>query len=309
MMYFMLARRDAEPARRESARCLVCGADAPLQGQRNGYPFHRCPRCGLLFAWPLPEDTADIYAEDYYAGGRRGFGYVDYDRDKRPMAPTFEKYLDLLAKRQPPPGRLLDVGAATGFFLALARPRGWDVRGVDLSEYACQVARGKGLDVFCGSLEQYPAADASFDVVTMWDVIEHFPDPRGALSAAQRLLKPGGLLALNTPDAGSLVARLLGLRWHLVAPPEHLVLFHQDSLKRLLNEAGFEVLQTACIGKRFTVQYIAQTLAHWQGGPLWSSLAEALHQRSFGSWGVPVNLFDNLFLIARKRQDPPSRGW
>ena len=159
-------------------------------GDKNGHPFHRCGECGLLFVWPLPDGNLEIYSEDYFAGARDGFGYVDYDRDKSAMEDTFESYLDLLAGRHPQLGDLLDVGAATGFFLDLARRRGWKTCGVEPSKYASLVASQKNLTVHCGVLEELNLPDASFDVVTMWDVIEHVNDPSESLKAACRLLRP-----------------------------------------------------------------------------------------------------------------------
>ncbi len=217
------------------------------------------------------------------------------------MAETFESYLDLLTDRHPQPGDLLDVGAATGFFLDLARSRGWNTCGVEPSEYASRVASQKNLAVHCGVLEELNLPDASFDVITMWDVIEHGTDPNASLAAACRLLRPEGTLALNTPDAESFLARLLGLRWHLVVPPEHLILFGQRSLRQLLEANGFTVASLHRIGKRFTIQYVLQTLARWQGLRLWQTAADVSRRSGFGNWGVPINLCDNMFVLAHKR--------
>ena len=287
------------------APCQVCRAPAPFRGEKSSYRFHRCDKCGLLFVWPMPVDNLAIYSEDYFAGAREGFGYVDYDHDKATMQPTFERYLDLLSQGAAGRRRLLDVGAATGFFLEIARRRDWSVTGVEPSAFAAGLARNKGLDVRHGVVEELDAPDGSFDVVTMWDVLEHVRQPRASLAAAFRLLRPGGLLALNTPDAGSLLARLLGLRWHLVVPPEHLVLFHQQSLRLLLSDTGFQVDAMRRIGKRFTVQYVLQTLARWQGLSVWQRAAEIARKSGFGEWGLSINLRDNVFVLAR---NTPATG-
>lgn len=284
----------------QTAECLVCASPAKPVGVKSGYPFYRCRDCGLLFVWPIPADNLTIYSEDYFAGAHGGFGYVDYDQDKAQMTSTFESYLEILAARSSGVGDLLDVGAATGFFLDLARARGWRTVGVEPSAFAVRVATKKGLDVKQGVVENLDIPAASFDVITMWDVIEHVNDPRASLAAAFRLLRPGGILAINTPDSGSILARLLGLRWHLVLPPEHLVLFHQESLRRLLAESRFEVTAVKRIGKRFTVQYVLHTLARWQGLKLWKSAADLSHKTGVGEWGVSINLRDNVFVLARK---------
>ena len=123
-----------------------------------------------------------------------------------------------------------------------------------------------------------------------------------------RLLKPGGLLAINTPDSGSALARMLGTKWHLVVPPEHLNLFHRKSLRRLIEETSFEIVAEGNIGKKYTVQYVFETLYHWQKLKLWGIAAKGLRHRSLGERGIPINLRDNMFLIARKTRPSPAAG-
>lgn len=282
--------------------CTICGSGAAPVGEKHSYRLYRCSRCRHLFVWPMPDNHLGIYLQDYFQGGADGgFGYVDYDRDKLPMVPTFERYLDLLQQAGANGGAILDIGAATGFFLDIARRRGWTPYGVEASDFAAGIARSKGLDVRTGVLEDYEVAPNFFDAITAWDVIEHLHCPRNTMRKINQVLKPGGLLAINTPDSGSALAQLLGIRWHLVIPPEHLNLFHRKSLRHLLEENGFEVLMEDKIGKTFTVQYVFQTLSNWQKLGIWGWAANHLQRRSIGKWGIPINLRDNMFVIARKR--------
>ena len=281
--------------------CFVCESSARRRGAKNGFEMYSCPECGLLFVSPLPTDGPLLYTEAYFRGAGQGHGYVDYDRDKQAMTPTFETYLRMIEKAQEGTGRMLDVGAATGFFLDVARRRGWQTAGVEISDFAASAGRNKGLDIRSGTLESVDFGGNTFDAVTMWDVIEHVPDPCATLERARQLLRPGGALALNTPDTGSLIARWMGLKWHLAAPPEHLCLFSRESISRLLKRIGFEVFMVTTIGKRFTLQYVAQTLANWQGLPVWTAAAARLRGSRIGQVGVPINLRDNLFLLARKK--------
>lgn len=283
--------------------CTICRSGATSIGEKNSYKLYRCTQCGHLFVWPMSDNHHGIYLQNYFQGSREaGFGYVDYDRDKLPMVPTLERYLDLLQRNGATGGAMLDIGAATGFFLEIARRRGWKPYGVELSDYAASIARSKGLDVMTGVLEDYPVHANFFDVITAWDVLEHLPSPKNTVQKIHQVLRPGGLLAINTPDAGSALARFLGVRWHLVIPPEHLNLFHRKSLRYLLEENGFEILVEDKIGKTFTLQYILQTLFHWQKLAIWGRAANHLQQRSMGKWGIPINLRDNMFVIARKKQ-------
>jgi 2-polyprenyl-3-methyl-5-hydroxy-6-metoxy-1,4-benzoquinol methylase len=283
-----------------SAACTICAQMAPAFGAKYGFEVYRCHACRHVFVWPMPDEHLRIYSAEYFAGGTQGCGYIDYDRDKEPMIPTFHQYLDRLA-HYTRPGRLIDIGAATGFFLGLARQRGWEVAGIEPSEYAASLARSKGLDVRTAVAGSCQFPQASFDAITMWDVIEHIPDPRRAFSSVATFLKPGGLIALNTPNSESLVARALKTKWHLVVPPEHLNLFSKKSLRRLLEDHGFELLEMRSIGKRFTVKYVLMTLSHRQKLKLLERATRAVSRRAVGQWAVPINLHDNVFVVARKR--------
>jgi 2-polyprenyl-3-methyl-5-hydroxy-6-metoxy-1,4-benzoquinol methylase len=250
---------------------------------------------------PLPPAPLAIYSQDYFDGANEGHGYVEYDRDKQTMVPSFNQYLHLIEKAYGKKGRLLDVGAATGFFLDLARARGWETAGVEPSDYAAGLGRAKGLDVRTGTLDAFAADKHSFDAITLWDVIEHVPDPRETMRQVRELLKPGGIVAINTPDADSLWARMMGMQWHLIVPPEHLHLFGTRSLQRLLAGAELECLMTAKIGKTFTLQYVIHTLAHWRNIQSLSRLADSLSGHAVGRIGLPINLRDNVFLLGRSR--------
>lgn len=138
-------------------------------------------------------------------------------------------------------GRLLDVGCAAGFFLAEAR-RYFDVRGVELSEYSSRFAREHlGLPVFTGSLAAAGFADASFDLITLWDVIEHVPDPFDVLRECRRLLRPSGHVVLTTGDIGSGYAMRSGPNWHLLAPPWHLYYFSRRTMASMAVRAGLSI--------------------------------------------------------------------
>lgn len=136
-------------------------------------------------------------------------------------------------------GRLLDVGAANGAFLAKARSAGWEVVGVEPDRTSQAEARRIDLDVRLGGIECFSNKPASFDVITMSHVIEHVHDPRRVLSQAMALLKPGGCLYLDTPNIRSYGHKRFGRYWRGLEPPRHLVLFHWGSLEKLLRDIGF----------------------------------------------------------------------
>jgi hypothetical protein len=113
-------------------------------------------------------------------------------------------------------------------------------------------------------------------------------------------LKPGGVVAINTPDASSLCARTLGASWHALCPPEHLALFGATSLEKLLEQSQLRMLESGKIGKSFTLQYIFKTLAYTQKSKLFGSLAGMLHGSAFGEIEIALNLRDNIFVLAQK---------
>jgi spore maturation protein CgeB len=281
--------------------CIVCNNTQSAKfASKHGFDIFRCPECGLLFVWPVPSGSNAIYSDDYFSGAHQGFGYADYDRDKSVMAGTFRKYLDLIGRYAPRKRRLLDVGAATGYFVGMAQADGWQASGVEISPWAAQTARCRNLDVATGTLKDAGLPDESFEAVTGLDVFEHLPDPKGDLEIMRRILKPGGILALNTPDAGSWYARLLGSRWHLLVPPEHLFYFNTSNIRTLLERHGFEVLKIAKPSKSFTLRYVFQTLSNSQAFFLWRWLATATAGTPLGSLSIPINFRDNFFVVARK---------
>ncbi|KKT25826.1 MAG: Methyltransferase type 11 [Parcubacteria group bacterium GW2011_GWA2_43_9b] len=284
--------------------CPICGSGrnkffcAP-----NGFDIYDCQNCGVGFVWPIAGDSADIYRAEYFNGGladnrNNKFGYVDYEEDKRAMAGTFLTYLERVA-RYIVAGRMIDIGTATGYFLDLAKAKGWLTGGVEISAYAAAIARDKGHKMFLGDVGDLAACE-QYDVVTMWDVLEHLPNPKKYLEDVNKILILGGLVAINTIDRGSWWAKLLGQRWQAIAPPEHLFYFSAGSLKILLEQNGFEIVEQSKIGKKFTLAYICKILANRYN---LGFLLPAMKFLNNGYWrkiSLPINLRDNIFIIARK---------
>jgi SAM-dependent methyltransferase len=137
--------------------------------------------------------------------------------------------------------RWLDVGFGAGTILVAAKRDGWEVHGLEKSRLAVVQARAAGFtEAREGDFLQSPYDVDSFDVVTLAGVVEHLVDPQPFFHQARRLLRPGGVLFVSTPNSRSLSALALGLRWSVVAPPEHLNLFSKSSLEMALRIAGFD---------------------------------------------------------------------
>lgn len=264
---------------REPGRCPLCGGDdlrlfAGTEGDFGAAADVRsfgssrpaiepvrvleCGACGLGFREPRP--TAPELEARYRI--LRDELYVEEEKGRRRSC---RRSLRLFERYAPDGrGRLLDVGCSAGFFLSEAAAAGWSVFGLEPS--AWKAARARALlgrerrgRIQETTLEKAPFAGGAFDALVMWDVLEHVADPGLAVEQAARLLRPGGILALNVPDVRSLVARLLRRRWPLLLP-EHLFYFSRHSLRRLLGGAGFDVLGFHLHPVFFSVGYVLHRL-------------------------------------------------
>lgn len=140
-------------------------------------------------------------------------------------------------------GKILDVGIGTGLFLRLAKKHGWQTFGVDASNYAYNRVRKYGHKLFKGDLEDVDFENNLFDAINMRHVIEHIPDPKKALIKAYKILKPGGIICIATPDSFGFHAKIFGKDWPHLSLPYHLHFFSKNSLSKLVEDSGFEVLQ------------------------------------------------------------------
>lgn len=280
--------------------CPLCGSNSELWGIKRSFNLYSCISCKLIFVNPLPDPTS-VYNQDYFLGASGGFGYVDYDADKEPMIPTFNKYLDLLAKYGKPKGSIFDIGAATGFFLKIAQKRGYKVSGVEMSDHAASMARKDGIDVSSGDMMSMSIENQSFDVVTMLDVLEHMTEPFTELLEVKRILKSGGLLVVNAPNGQSILSKVLKTNWHLVLPPEHLFYFSPKNLSQFMEKNGFETVYSGTLGKRFTFQYIFKMLYKWQKLKIWNFFSNLFAKGFLSKLYIPINLRDNFFMIFVKK--------
>jgi SAM-dependent methyltransferase len=158
------------------------------------------------------------------------------------------KQLGFIEKHAHNPGQLLDIGCATGEFMSFTRQHGWNVSGIELVGKAAQIAREvHGLNVYQGPIESIALPENHFDVITLWDVLEHLPSPRTTLIHARRLLKPGGLLVFSIPNLTSFDRYIFGTSWIGWDAPRHLYLFSPDNLDQLMKIAGFSLIEKQCL--------------------------------------------------------------
>lgn len=228
-----------EPPRRlaVATRCALCeGPGRPLFAA-HGCEVLGCESCGHRFATPVPDHVKQVYGDDYFFGG--GAGYADYPSEADILRERGASYARLL-RRHLRPGSLLDVGAAAGFVLEGFLSEGWSGRGLEPNPRMCALANARlGPLLDPGTLESHETADR-FDLVSMIQVVAHFPDPRLALARAAELTRPGGFWLIETWDRESWTARAFGQAWHEYSPPSVLQWFSSDGLRRLAAALGFK---------------------------------------------------------------------
>jgi SAM-dependent methyltransferase len=221
-----------------------------------------CRACGL--GWqPWPPSREEL--EEAYSG-LADATYVAEDVNR---ARTSALVAGLMARQGVPRGAtVLDVGCSAGYFVDAAVRRGFDATGVEPSSWLCARARERVGEarIVEGTFEKVAFDRAPFDVVTMWDVLEHVPDPISFLARARAVLRPGGLLLLNVPARDTWMATLLGSKWPLLLP-EHLFYFSRRSLQIAFESSGFERPRFRPHIVFFSVEYVAQRLAQhdWPG--------------------------------------------
>lgn len=240
-------------------RCALCGAAGPevlyvcdadfvsslvFAGHQQAYTICKCRRCSLVY---VGEDVDDalldaLYGAEYYQG-RDATGFGDYAADEAKYRARFGRRFEQLNPHIQG-GRTLDVGCALGWFLAEARERGWQAEGVEMSEHAATFVREKhGVLVHTARLEEAPLEPESFDLVALWDTIEHLPDPRRVLEHCFGLLRPGGFVVLSTGNHSAWRSRAQGQDWALMRPPKHLYYFTPRTLRSLVDQVGFATVK------------------------------------------------------------------
>jgi 2-polyprenyl-3-methyl-5-hydroxy-6-metoxy-1,4-benzoquinol methylase len=266
----------------------IRAADFKITDSHYGsrWTFFSCRNCAFIFANPAP---AQETIEQFYAS----LSDEEYSREEPGRGRNFSAILKRMRPYAPPGSPLLDVGAASGIFLNLARNAGYRVTGIEPS--AALVADAEklyGLKLFRGTVEQFAPA-GKFAAITLLDVLEHVVDPGAFVAALGEWLAPGGMLVIVTPDIGSLAARVMGGRWwhYRVA---HIHFFNRRSLEFLLQRTGFEVVLRKRYAWNFSFFYLLTRL--------WPGFRARSLQKPLKKLNCRLQLFDSWEIYARKRE-------
>jgi SAM-dependent methyltransferase len=253
----------------------------------------KCPGCGLVF-YEGVAPPGNLYNDEYFSGGE----YLDYCGDKKIIQRNFRRHIKVL-HRLVPSGRLLELGCAYGFFLELAREH-WEVKGIDVTAAGVRHARDVvGVNALQKDFLTLSDEPESWDVICLWDTIEHLPDPILTLRKAATWLKPGGVLLLTTGDIESRLARLRGERWRQIHPPTHLYYFSSATLGKALVQAGLQVESISYVGySRGFRAMIYGLFALPNKKSRW--LYQLLTLGGRLDFPIYLNLYDILLVIAKK---------
>ena len=232
-----------------SYTCNLCGEKEfkVIEDGESPFKVFKCENCCLVFIYPHPDPSKlkEHYNDNYYQE------WLDKQREKRIR--MWARRLNRIEKLRQG-NRLLDVGCGEGTFLQLAKKNGWQISGTEASSYAAEYAANVlKVDIFCGELPDAAYPENSFDIVTMWHVLEHVTNPYSYLIEIHRILKPGGLLVLAVPNVNNLIMQIAyrivkGRKLKLFSRGEkevHLYHFSSKTMQAYLEKTGFDCIQMA----------------------------------------------------------------
>ena len=292
----------------EPVSCCMCGsADYKAISRTPPFTVARCCGCDFVYVTPrVPESHLHlVYAWDYYESqNANDYGYDGYLSEGELHRRTFTRKADLVMRHKPG-GRLLEVGSAGGFFLKEMQSRGFDVEGIEISSKAAAFAREElGLSrIHCGKLEDV-SLQGPYDVIALWDVIEHVSNPAQILRRLRELMDPEGIIVMQTQNIDSLAARLMGRRWHHFKHVEHIHHFSPATMRRALAQSGFEAteLTTRDAGKYVSGKFIRDRMRRFSRVLYYCLLPFGFLDRM----NLYVNLRDEFIVVARPVQEDGS---
>ncbi len=275
--------------------CPICKSDSYKHlFEKERFAIVKCKNCGFVLVNPqLSPDSLsksynnnEISPKDYYKSTIK--------EDKH----TFNERLELIEKYKKV-GRLLDVGCNIGTLLGVANKRGWDCIGIDINRSTLETCRAKGYNVVEGPLEENTFKNSKFDVVIMSDLIEHLPYPNDTLSIVRKVMAPGGLLFIATPDVDSLFPRISGPKWIEYKPKEHLWYFSRKTIRILLSQNGFKVIKIKTAGRYRSLSILVKRISIYF--PFLGCITKALAKwKVLNKVYVFLNLRDNLIIMAAR---------
>lgn len=289
--------------------CPACSAEAKLKyfgntsskdfflslktyniAEGHGYDrldVYECPKCFMGFS------ICEVTQKELMAFYTSQPTDKEYLKEERGRRKSFRGVLKRLEGFGYTKGKVLDFGSGPGLFLSEAKNKGWEVFGSESSEWARQYAEEKYGIILKHDTETEEFTDNFFDVITLFDVIEHLPVPIETINFLTKKLKPGGMLVLTTPRFDSFVRKIMGVGWHFMFPA-HLLYFSKDSISAILQKSGYEKIYFKLHTFHFSLRYILKRIA----GVFHVNIGES--NNMLGNVEFPINLRDEFEIYAKK---------
>ncbi len=252
----------------------------------------KCNNCGLVYINPRLKE--ELIVEGYSEGSDENFVSQADAREA-----TFTSSLKEIEKQRPQKGKILDIGTAGGSFLAAAKKRGWEVSGCEPNKWmAAWGKKNYGIDIKPGTLFDQKFKTETFDVVTLWDVIEHTGDPSKVLKECNRILKKDGLLVINYPDFGSWIAKGTKRKWAFLLSV-HLYYFTPETIKKILEKCGYEMIKLKPHFQKLELGYLLFRMQAYNSfiSKIGGKIAKGLHMDKLR---IPYWL-GQTFVVAKKK--------
>lgn len=224
--------------------CLLCASkELDTLETYTEVGLVKCKSCSFVFSQRVPSMQELV---DYYSN--------NYERTSYLSPITIKRFNEILDRFEPfrKTGKLLDVGAGYGFFMEVAKSRGWDVYGTELTDEAVDHCKSKGLKMFKGEFHSIDFEKESFDVIVSIEVIEHVNTPKNYAKQAQQILRKGGVLYLTTPNFNSVLRYRLKDQYNVIEYPNHLCYYTPQTLQKLFSENGFNKVDIKTTGISLT---------------------------------------------------------
>jgi len=291
--------------------CIICGVKDEDFLFNTPERIVQCRRCGLIYNNPRLdlESLKKVYSKDYFVVDAANPGidykaYSNYIEEETLIIRSMHRRLKKVEALVNGKGRLLDVGCATGFSLIAAQQRGWEAAGVELAPFCVDYAQGRGLNVYCGTIKDFPGEPESFSVITMWDYLEHSTDPIGDLKTSQMLLKKGGVIVLSTPNVDSWSFLLFKKNWIGFKNIDHLYYYSRKTLATIARMAGLSMEKSFYHGRDVALSFFLARLQYYiKFKPLLRLVEKIANRPTIKNISFYMNPYDILNAALRKETE------
>lgn len=281
---------------KQAVICKICSSlDNELLFNKDGFDIMKCKECDIVFTnLPKNFNLLSIYDSTYFEGGQE-YGYSNYAESKKVLQKEFSKSVRLLREHTNDVRdlKLLEIGSAYGFFLEEAKDF-FNCTGLEVSKDAASVSLNNGYRVIQDYYDHDNAVSIGrVDVVAMFDVIEHLPDPLATIRLIDQYLNKDGLIMITTGNIDSLLAKIMGKKWRLMTPPQHTFYFSKKTLSSLFKKMGYEIKLIDSPWKTVPIGLALYQVSSRLG-------LKIIPNRKLSRVSLPVNLFDTVRILVKK---------